>query len=151
MGLPDPQFKEQGEFVVSFWRKSATASACQRPQSEMPFSDAANVVEENALESVVRPRGFYVSPGADQLKLPLETGVDVILPNLSVEEKTALSATQRQELALKYIRKYGSITHKLYQELTGASETSTTRDLKALMGNGAVRQIGRGPGRKYVI
>lgn len=62
-----------------------------------------------------------------------------------------LTCQERQELALKYIREHGYISHKTYQQLTGVSETTATRDLKQLMANGAIRQTGRGPSRRYLI
>ena len=151
MGLPDPQFKEQGEFVVSFWRKESPDGVSRlRPQSEMPPAQVEQGLNESSLPPLThreprQPQTTKTTPA----QLPDSAGIT--LPQLSEEEKLNLGSLERQQLALNYVRLYGSISHKKYQELTGASETTATRDLKQLTANGALRKLGRGPGRKYVI
>jgi ATP-dependent DNA helicase RecG len=142
MGLAAPQFKEQGEFTVIFRRKEVGSSVYQRPQSELPVNETVAVASVSLAEEEIHHK-------PTQLTLLGEN--DSTMPKLTAEEKMALDANGRQVLGLKYVREFGSITHKIYQELTGASETTATRDLKQLIANGALRQIGRGPGRKYVI
>jgi ATP-dependent DNA helicase RecG len=150
MGLGDPQFKEQGEFIASFRRKPLNPSLYQRSQSEMPLTGTGGV---NRLEDNKEKEEAVVVQMPNRLILPGETRASSTsaIPKLTTEEKMALNAQERQELALQYVREQGLISHKIYQELTGASESTATRDLKVLIANGALRQVGRGPGRKYVI
>ncbi len=56
---------------------------------------------------------------------------------------------QRLRLALEHVRKYGFITNKQYQQLTGVSENTATRDLEILVAQGSLNKTGKGPSRKY--
>jgi ATP-dependent DNA helicase RecG len=58
---------------------------------------------------------------------------------------------QRREMALDYVRQHGTISHKEYRALTGASETTAIRDLDEMVANGVFRRVGKGPSRRYVI
>jgi ATP-dependent DNA helicase RecG len=69
----------------------------------------------------------------------------------TIAKPTPLVAAERQALALQQVREVGFITHKLYRELTGASETTAIRDLDGLVARGALRRLGKGPSRRYVI
>lgn len=42
----------------------------------------------------------------------------------------------RQQMALRYVHTYGSITSGIYRKLTGVGENTATRDLEALVEKG---------------
>lgn len=118
LGRPDPEFREQGEFVVTL-RKSVP-------------SEAAPGVTEGSRVRVV--------PGEGQP--PEDTGRVQAQPRTQEE---------RQQMALRYVHTYGSITSGIYRKLTGAGETTATRDLEALVEKGALRAFGEKRGRYYVL
>jgi hypothetical protein len=47
----------------------------------------------------------------------------------------------RQQMALRYVHIYGSITSNIHQKLTVAGENTATRDLEALVGKGVAACI----------
>ncbi len=131
-GLPDPQFKEQDEFVVTFLRadenenESDTGNKPYGVQSELPlYIQSANP------------------------STPLREATPKRL--LPTSEALSDGPAQRQALALQYVRENGFITHKQYRVLTGASETTAIRDLDALVARNALRKVGKGPSRRYLI
>lgn len=127
LGLDAPRFKEQaGEVVVIFWRKSPSFLPLERRnQSEIP--------QTSGNKSSADPGERFIAPGLNPT------------PNQEI------SPTERKRLALQYVRQYGQITPMEYRNLTGAAETTAIRDLKNLTEQGALRAVGRGPNRRYVI
>ncbi|HEX2913707.1 MAG TPA: ATP-binding protein [Chloroflexia bacterium] len=131
-GLPTPEFNQHGEFVVTLWNNhprsnSATAHPAVNPgyQSEQP---AAVPVE---------PSGKI---GWD---LPPSTGQDISAIGVREDRE------RRLRLALEHVRKHGFITNKQYQQLTGVSENTATRDLEILVAQGSLNKTGKGPSRRY--
>ena len=120
MHLPEPEFKEQDEFVVTFYKSDPykiTNINNSRSQSELPLDLTPKVKAQTS-----------TSPKVDVDSSPLE----------------------RRKLALEYVREHGSISLKQYRELTNTAETTAIRDLEALVENGSLRKIGSGPRRRYV-
>ena len=58
---------------------------------------------------------------------------------------------ERQQLALSYVHRHGSITNKQYRTLTGISETTALRDLDVLVARGSLRAIGKRRSRQYKL
>jgi hypothetical protein len=64
----------------------------------------------------------------------------------------AANLNERQRRAIGHIKAASRITSKEYQELTGATPRTTTRDLDALVGKGLLRKVGKtGRGAHYVV
>jgi predicted HTH transcriptional regulator len=65
---------------------------------------------------------------------------------------TGLGLNERQLKAVKYLKTQGKISNPEYQEQTGATKKTATRDLSVLKSKNIVEQIGdRGPGVHYVL
>jgi predicted HTH transcriptional regulator len=56
---------------------------------------------------------------------------------------------ERLKKAIEYI--HGSITNKVYRELTGISDRTAHRDLELLLERGRLRGIGQRAARRYVL
>lgn len=128
--LPEPEFKEQGEFVVTFFknREAATLGSTKSlapTQSEQPLALTNTKVATNASVNLSEAIEAKVLAGS-------------------------LSPSERRVMAMDFVRQNGSISHKQYRELTGVAETTAIRDLEALVENGSLRKIGSGPKRRYV-
>ena len=124
-GLPDPQFREQGEFVLTLWNTTAqppTITASEPLQVPMQS-------EQPARFKPVRPPSAPATVTATDLT----------------------SREARQQIALEEVRRQGYITNREYQKLTGASESTATRDLEILVERGNLRRTGRGPSRRYIL
>ncbi|GIV04157.1 MAG: ATP-dependent DNA helicase [Fimbriimonadales bacterium] len=68
------------------------------------------------------------------------------------ERLRAMGLNERQLKAVLYLKERGTIGNKDYQELTGASKPTVTRDLDELVGKGIlVRKGGRGRGTRYTL
>ncbi len=127
LGRPDPQFKEQGEFVVTFW------------QTATPATDLA-IAGGAGRDALVRaPVPINSEPPSTARPAPIDT----LAP--------AFNQSERQELALRYVHQHGSITNRQYRALSGTSENTALRDLEALVERGALRAIGEKRGRRYVL
>lgn len=96
LGYPHPDFREMGEFILTFHRREETLS----------------------------------TPG-----LPIETNI----------------LETRYKQLLEYLHQHGTITNKQYRTLTGISETTALRDLETLLERGAIRAIGKGRSRHYIL
>jgi ATP-dependent DNA helicase RecG len=120
-GLPDPEFKEIDT------------------EFAVTFYRASN-------KPTIEPQTYR------QAEMPIATESSS-MPVPTPAEKTGFlyNQQQRREMALEYVRKNGSISHKEYRALTSASETTTIRDLENMVNNGIIRRIGDGPRRRYVI
>jgi ATP-dependent DNA helicase RecG len=53
----------------------------------------------------------------------------------NIEKKPKVQITERQQKAIEYVRKTGSISNRIYQELTGVSKRTATNDLSELVQN----------------
>ncbi len=121
LGLPDPQFREEGEFIVIFSHTPASANeGTKLSQSE------------------VSP------PPSTRKKKP---SGERMLP---IDESDPLRK-KRQRLALRYVHTHGFITDERYQAITGTSKNAALRDLEALRERGALRALDQGRGRRYVL
>lgn len=122
MGLPSPQFREVGEFIVTF-RKSPVES------------------EEQA----------DISPNGDEAEqLTFET-LSVSDPSEIPEKKELSQLEQRMALALRHIQEYNTITTSEYCKLAGISESTGLRDLEAWVERGVLKRIGKRRGRRYEL
>lgn len=121
-GHPEPQFKEQGEIVVTFFsetlsEKDATGSSRTGFSSSQPAG--VDLDKSNVLQALNHE------------------------PDFANEE--------RLQLALQYVHEHGSITNKEYRAITGVSENTALRDLDQLVKLGSLRAIGKRRGRHYKL
>ena len=58
---------------------------------------------------------------------------------------------ERLGKAIEYVHEHGSITNKVYRELTGASDRTAHRDLELLVERGRLKGIGQRAARRYVL
>jgi len=64
----------------------------------------------------------------------------------------ALALSQRQQLAIEYIKKHGSLSNSQYQQIANISKATATRELKCLTEAGFLVSSGiRGKGIVYRI
>lgn len=124
LGRPAPQFKEQGEIVVTFSRTPLSDDSIVPSANKIASSPAVYSVTSNQI-----PRNDTFKPVND----------------------TDASREERQQLALRYIHMHGSITNKQYRDITGASENTALRDLDALVEQGSLRAIGKRRARQYKL
>jgi hypothetical protein len=67
-------------------------------------------------------------------------------------EQIDIILNERQLKALKYLKNHGRVSNPEYQEETGATKKTATRDLSDLKSKNVVEQIGeRGPGVHYIL
>jgi ATP-dependent DNA helicase RecG len=123
LGRPDPQFKEQGEFIVIFRRVPSATDEVLLPPRVATASDPSTVAE---------------SP--EKLSSPAISTT-----------RTPLTREERQELILSYIHKHGSITNQEYRALTGVSNSTALRDLEILVEQGTLRAVGQKRTRRYTL
>jgi len=122
LGRPEPQFKEQGEVVVTFLREAfADKGVTTSSQTEVASSQSAT----NDLDK----RGSSLASG----------------------DESDSAREERQKLALRYVHENGSITNKEYRAVTGASANTALRDLDHLMELGSLRAIGKRRARHYKL
>lgn len=122
MGLPPPQFREVGEFVVTF-RKADVGS-----EELGDISSKSSEVQQLSFEM----------PSRDETSGVLNRGV---LPR----------SEQRMMLALHHIQGHRTITSREYGELAGISESTALRDLEAWVERGVLKRIGKRRGRRYEL
>jgi ATP-dependent DNA helicase RecG len=68
------------------------------------------------------------------------------------ERLRRMGLNERQVKAVLHVKQHGSIGNKEYQDLTGASKPTVTRDLDAMVRLGILtREGGRGRGVRYRI
>lgn len=120
MGLPIPQFREMGEFIVTLRQAPSDNS---QPDS-MPL-------EENKPQQPV----LDVLPGTTT--------------SFSPDSNVLLDIDKRKAIAMRYLHEHGSITNREYRELTGASAQTANRDLEALVEQGGLTKVGEKRGRRY--
>ncbi len=58
---------------------------------------------------------------------------------------------ERLGKAIEYVHEHGSITNKVYRELTGVSDRTAHRDLELLLERGRLRGVGQRAARRYVL
>lgn len=74
-----------------------------------------------------------------------------LIPHAGVTDLRALGLNERQIEALRLMVNEGrEMTNAMYQELFEVSRRTATRDLKAMLKTGWVRQRGTGKGTRYV-
>ena len=100
MGLPAPQFREMGEFMVTFRKAPALFS----PQ--MPLQYKGTLWEEEDDE---------------------DAQTEILSQNRSEQRERRLTQ------AVEYVQTYGFITNEIYQELTGDSDRTASRDVETLV------------------
>ncbi|HEX2912172.1 MAG TPA: helix-turn-helix domain-containing protein [Chloroflexia bacterium] len=124
LGKPEPHFREQGEFIVTFEQGKVSTT-------------------------LERPPATTESTGAEQLEAakPQFTAEE----EFGAPRGGILTEERRKERALQYVHKYGSITNKEYREITGASDNTALRDLEDLVQQGSLRATGKRRGRKYLL
>ena len=123
LGRPDPQFKEQGEIIVTF---------LYAPESNADISSTAQVEQAPARDSTA---------GGSEVTADSSYGVD--------EADSIME--ERQQVALRYVLANGSITNRQYRAITGVSENTALRDLDALVAKGSLRAIGKRRSRQYKL
>ncbi|HEX2911915.1 MAG TPA: ATP-binding protein [Chloroflexia bacterium] len=153
--LAEPEFKEQSdEFVVTFFKRKVSRGSVAEvglgafpvpTQSEIPLT--INGAGGYANASEIRKEGSSLSRSAGEAISTTDIDLEEALLRIA---PAAPTSEERRELAMRFVRAKGHITHKQYRALTGASETTAIRDLNALVASGALRKIGSGPSRRYV-
>jgi predicted HTH transcriptional regulator len=123
MDLPAPEFREAGEFVVTF-RKAPVLVTSQSSGIVMK----ANEVQQ----------------------LMLDVSHEVNSPTPPVKNEI-LDQERRMTLAMRYVQERGSILNREYRELTGASEPTAYRDLEMLVAQGTLKRVGKTRGRRYKL
>ena len=116
MGLPTPQFRETGEFIVTFRKAPDLMPPPARSQEQVTLWGESEPV---------------------QTRVPEHT-----LPD---------ERESRLVKAMNYVHEHGSITNKVYRELTGASDRTAHRDLELLVERGRLKGIGQRAARRYVL
>jgi ATP-dependent DNA helicase RecG len=122
MGLPAPQFREMGEFIVTF-RK--TPSDISPPTSATLEEDKPQQLALDVLHETI--------------------------PLLSSSKTILADVDKRRAVGMRYVQEHGSITNREYRELTGVSEQTGNRDLEALVEQGALVKVGTKRGRRYKL
>ena len=68
------------------------------------------------------------------------------------ERLQAIGLNERQIKAVLYVKERGRITNREYQELTGVSKRTATRDLEELLEKGVFERLGAtGRGTQYAL
>jgi len=124
MGLPPPEFKELGEFVVTLYKS--------------PQKPAKSFIPELTPEIKAQAENTNLTePDSRQLETSLS--------------KFTLDQSRRLIMVMQYVKEHGAITNHEYRELTKASENTATRDLELLVTRGALKGIGKTRGRRYTL
>lgn len=121
LGRPTPQFKEQGEFVVTFLNGSTNEREERALSREDVTTHPTVVVQESELEEDTKTA------------------------------KSIFSKEERQKLALTYVHEHGSITTNEYRTLTGVSANTAIHDLDALVTQGSLRITGQKRNHRYTL
>jgi predicted HTH transcriptional regulator len=127
MGLSLPQFRETGEFVVTFYKNPRLnpdqGAPAAQPLEYPPLSEGRGTLTNSA--------GQLETAGAS-------TGA-------SKEQR------QRQRQAMQYIQQNGSITNGEYSRLNQVSDRTALRDLENLVNEGALRRTGNRRSSRYEL
>lgn len=92
-------------------------------------------------EFVARQNGLEVTYQRNPMRLS-EKGIEST-------PKVELSA--RQQKAVEYVKKHGSISNKIYQEINICSDSTAKRDLTQMAELGVFETIGKGRNLQYVL
>jgi ATP-dependent DNA helicase RecG len=124
LGYPAPEFKELGEFIVTF---------------KSPFSP--QVVGED------RPKeaGIYSLKEEN-----VRAGSGPETPKVKTDEPNTLVEARLEKL-MHYLHQHGSITNREYRLLTGVSESTGLRDFETLLARKAIRVVGKRRARHYTL
>lgn len=127
-GLPEPNFEQIGEFIVTFYG----------PESEQALK----------LKAPSQPQLSLDKP--EVTTKPVDTGINKqIEPEAS--NKSQKSREERFKLAINYIRQHGRINNTQYRVLTSVSERTALRDLEKMVELGSIRAVGETSGRYYTL
>ncbi|MEI6044117.1 MAG: ATP-binding protein [Chloroflexota bacterium] len=137
LGKPEPAFREEGEFIVTFWNGIESNPPVQS-DPELPVA-VANTSQPT-------PTNLDITPTSTPFEITLPTKA---FPSYIGDDK--LEPSQRQERAIRYVQHFGSITNKEYRRITGTSERGALRDLEDLVRNGSLRASGEKRNRKYLL
>jgi ATP-dependent DNA helicase RecG len=123
MGMSLPQFRETGEFVVTFYKNPRLnpdqGAPGAQPLEYPPLSEGRETQTNSA--------GQLETAGA------------------SKEQR------QRQRQAMQYIQQNGSITNGEYSRLNQVSDRTALRDLENLVNEGALRRTGNRRSSRYEL
>lgn len=70
---------------------------------------------------------------------------------LTDEVIKGLGLTERQSIAVAWVKKHGRITNANYQRLAGTNRKTSARDLDALVVKSVFRRVGEKRGSHYVL
>jgi ATP-dependent DNA helicase RecG len=121
-GLPSPQFREMGEFIVTFLK----APELLPPQPQIQ----------------PQPQPQYAGTLWEEKKHPQPE-----LRSLSQPDQRERRLTE----ALDYVHAHGFITNSMYRQLTGVSDRTAHRDLEMLVERGRLKGTGQRSARRYVL
>lgn len=125
-GYPAPQFKELGEFIVTF---------------NSPFSQ-----KQSSMGSPAKASAPQYSLAGETLK----EGGSQETSNVKTEEPSPLVEARLEKL-MHYIHEHGSITNREYRSLTGVSESTGLRDFETLLSRGVLKVVGKRRSRHYTL
>jgi ATP-dependent DNA helicase RecG len=122
VGLPSPQFREMGEFIVTFRKAPALLPPQSQPQPQPQYT---GTLWEEKEHSQPQPE----------------------LRSLSQPDQRERRLTE----ALNYVHTHGFITNSMYRQLTGVSDRTAHRDLEMLVERGRFKGTGQRSARRYVL
>jgi len=99
-------------------------------------------------------RKMCVKVGLPEPKFEEEQGFRVIFrKDIYTEEYLKnLGLNERQIKAVRYVKEKGEITNKEYQEITGVSRITASRELKGILEKKVLQMLGKvGKGTKYIL
>jgi ribosomal protein L44E len=71
---------------------------------------------------------------------------------LTEEVMAGLGLSDRQQIAVNYLKVHGRITNKEYKELTGVTDRTVLREFKELLAKGVLEKVGEtGRGTHYML
>jgi predicted HTH transcriptional regulator len=127
MGMSLPQFRETGEFVVTFYKNPRLnpdqGAPAAQPLEYPPLSEGRGTLTNSA--------GQLETAGAGT--------------SASKEQR------QRQRQAMQYIQQNGSITNGEYSRLNQVPDRTALRDLENLVNEGALRRTGNRRSSRYEL
>jgi predicted HTH transcriptional regulator len=121
-GLPAPQFREMGEFIVTFHKAPELLPPQPQIQPQAQPQYAGTLWEEKK----------HPQPELRSLSQPDQR-------------------ERRLSEALDYVHTHGFITNSMYRQLTGVSDRTAHRDLEMLVERGRLKGTGQRSARRYVL
>lgn len=121
-GLPALQFREMGEFIVTFLKVPELLPPQPQIQPQPQPQYAGTLWEENG----------HPQPEIRSLSQPDQR-------------------ERRLTEALDYVHAHGFITNSMYRQLTGVSDRTAHRDLEMLVERGRLKGTGQRSARRYIL